>query len=233
MAFEFKVGDVVRVVDRDLPTFETNTMFLILGDSGEVVHLEGDHVVVRPHHNIHKNLVCPADCLELISRNSTDHLPRNMDEYHEMAADWFKRYRLREGDHVLLERVAESHTHGWNNGWTKEMTRGVGKVGVLKDTNKGSAGVTVSFGKDISLRCPFFVLSPVGSARYCPLKEGQPFFGRDDEDEEWTLDYFEDFDADKNCPYGGENYPWYYAVPYEGNEHLILDRKAEPKVTLD
>lgn len=34
-----------------------------------------------------------------------------------------------------------------------------------------------------------------------------------------------------SLPYLDEICAWRFAVPYEGNEHLILDRKAEPKVT--
>ena len=46
---------------------------------------------------------------------------------------------------------------------------------------------------------------------------------RDDDDDEWHIDFFEGMNKDKDEPYTYRclNSLWYQCIPYEGNEHLL------------
>ena len=53
---------------------------------------------------------------------------------------------------------------------------------------------------------------------------------RDDDIDEWHIDFFEGMNKDKDAPfwYRCLNYSWEHCIPYEGNEHL-LGTTGEPK----
>ena len=53
---------------------------------------------------------------------------------------------------------------------------------------------------------------------------------RDDDDDEWHIDFFEGMNKDKDEPfwYRCLNNSWEHCIPYEGNEHL-LSTTGEPK----
>jgi len=46
---------------------------------------------------------------------------------------------------------------------------------------------------------------------------------RDDDDDEWHIDFFEGMNKDKDEPYTYQclNSFWRHCIPYEGNEHLL------------
>ncbi len=46
---------------------------------------------------------------------------------------------------------------------------------------------------------------------------------RDDDDDEWHIDFFEGMNKDKDepCTYQCLNSFWRHCIPYEGNEHLL------------
>ena len=56
------------------------------------------------------------------------------------------------------------------------------------------------------------------------MAEFKPFdkiLVRDNSQQMWKIDFFEQYSKDENYPYCGLIYSHKYCVPYEGNEHLL------------
>lgn len=89
--------------------------------------------------------------------------------YKQQQDQWLKRHKLREGHEVRVVVGLPSTNfglqYGFTGGFTKDMHRYVGEIGVIEDA-RSETGVSVEFEDGSTYWFPFFCLEPVGDPEF-------------------------------------------------------------------
>lgn len=98
------------------------------------------------------------------------------DTYIERAKKWVEENNLKADDYVKVLRKAESHEHGWNAEWVREMDDCVGKTLKVLEINLIHDFICLEY-NDAAYSFPYFVLEKVEppKPKYVPFKSVEEF----------------------------------------------------------